>query len=93
MHRLDVGGGLRIVAQRLPQEADRLGERGVGDKRLLPDRVDDFLARHDGPGALEEELEDAEHARRQGNLIGPAAQQPGGPVEREGPECDGGRLF
>ena len=45
--RLDVARRLRVVAERLAQEADGFGERRVRDEGVLPDAVEELLPRHD----------------------------------------------
>ena len=64
MERLDVGRRLGVIAERLAQHADGFRQRGVGDERVLPDPIDQVLARHHLAGALEQQLEDADDARR-----------------------------
>ena len=83
VQRLDVRRRLRVVAERLAQHADRLGQRRVGDERVLPDRVDQLLPVDDLAGALQQQLEHAEHARRQRDLRAVAAQQPAVRIEGE----------
>ena len=60
---LDVGRLLRIVAEDLPELADGLGQRGVGDEGVLPDGVQQRLLRDDATRAGDEVLEDAEDAK------------------------------
>jgi basic amino acid/polyamine antiporter, APA family len=79
---------LGIVPQSLTQGTDCLGQRSVGDERVLPDRVDEVLARDDLTRPCEEIGEHAEHPRRQRDLAVGAAQEAVGRVERERTECD-----
>ena len=86
MNGLDVGRRLGIVAKRLAQKTHGLGQGRIGDERLLPDCVDDFLTRHDVAGARQQQLEDAEHAGRQWYLRPFAPQKAPVRVELERPE-------
>ena len=83
---LDVGGCLRVVAQGLPQDTDRLGERRIRDESILPDAVHQLLAEHNIAGAAQQNLEDPRHPRRQGELRPILFQHPAGGVEYEWPE-------
>ena len=83
MEGLDVGRGLRIVSKRLPENADCLGERRVGDEGVLPDGIDQLLPRDDVTGAPEQELEDAEDAWRKRDFAAVATEQPRLRVELE----------
>ena len=83
------GGVVEGYPQDLPQGADRLGERCVGDERVLPDPVDQILTRHEVASVLEQDLEEAQHPRRSRYLVRPAAQQMVVGVEGERPEGEG----
>ena len=84
--RLDIARLLRVVAERLPQEADRLGQRRIGDERILPDRIDQLLARDDLAWPRDEQAEHADDARRQRYFLAGAPEQLVRRIEDEGAE-------
>jgi len=92
MDGLHVRRRLRVVSEGLPQEADRLRQRGVGDEGLLPYAVNDFLARHDLAGSLQQQMEDTQDTWRQRNFSAGTPQYERGRVELEFPELDGRGL-
>jgi hypothetical protein len=102
MKCLDVGRGLRIVAERLPENADRFGERRVGDEGVLPDGVDDVLPSHDVASSSNQELQHAQDPRRQRQLSAVPRQESAPRIECKGTEHErrqaltfdaGGRTF
>ena len=88
MHRLDELRLLRVIAQGLADEADRLGERGLADVRILPRNVHQRLLRDDTAGAFDQVLEDGQRTRRQAHFFAVAREQAVGEVEPEPPEVD-----
>ena len=74
--RLDVGGRLRIVAQRLAQNTDGFGERRIGDERILPDRLNEDLLRNNLTRFGDEQIQDRKHSRRKRELPVAVIQQP-----------------
>ena len=88
--RLDVERPLRLVPQRLPQEAHRLGQRGLGDVRPVPDPVEQGLLAHHPAGPVEQEGQHPQRPGRQGHLHAAARQDAVGAVEVEGAERDAG---
>src|SRR5262249_24155387 len=84
--RLNVGRRLGIVAERLPKETDRFGERRVGHEGVSPDAVDDLLTRHEIAGSCEQALENTEHSRWQRQLVRAAPEELAVRIEREGAE-------
>ncbi len=83
MNRLDIGGLLRVVAERLAQEADRLGQRRVGNERVLPHRFDQLLLRDNPTRTGDEDVEDAENAGWQRNFAAIPREQLMRPIEHE----------
>ena len=88
VERLNVDGLLRIVAERLSERADRLGERRIGDERILPDRVDQILPRDHLTRPRDEVSEHAKDPGRQRDLAAGAPQQAVGRVEGKWAERD-----
>ena len=88
MHRLDELRLLRVIAQGLADEADRLGERRLADMRILPGNVHQRLLRDDTTGTLDQVLEDGQRTRRQAHFCAVAREQAVGEVEPEPPEVD-----
>ena len=82
---------LRLVAQRLPDVADALGDRFVVDDHVRPDRGHDRVAVHDAAGVLDQQPQQRQRLRPQRHL-GPVRPEQGaaGEVEREAVEAPGG---
>ena len=70
VYRLDVGGRLRIVAQRLAQNTDGFGERRIGDERILPDAFDQGLFRHNLTRFGDEQIQDRKHCAEEARAPG-----------------------
>jgi hypothetical protein len=87
MEGLDVSRGLRVVAERLAECAHGLGQRRVGDERVLPHAVDQLLAWDDVARAAEEDLEHADDAGWERQFLSRSAQHPAHGVEGVRPEC------
>ena len=86
---LDVGRELRVIAQKLAQPADSLGQRSVRDERILPDPIDQILTRHEIACALEQEIQDAEHPWRSRDVVQTTAQELIVRIEGKRPEREG----
>jgi hypothetical protein len=91
MKSLNVGGGLRVIAERLAKDAHRLGQRRIGDEGILPDAVDELLTRYYLTGAAKQHLEDAQDARRKRELDAVPRQETIPRIERERAEGQAAR--
>jgi len=74
---------VRVVSQRLSQDADGFRQGRVRDKRVSPDVLDQLLPRHHIASPTEEHLQYPKHPRRKRQLDTVTFQEPGGGVEFE----------
>src|SRR5688572_3874987 len=88
MNGLDVRRLLRIIAERVTDETDRLDERRLAHIRVLPRDVHQCGLRHNPAGALDEMLQDGDRPRRQPELVVAPTEQPVGEIEAERTEVD-----
>ncbi len=88
MHGLDELGLLWIIAERLADEPDSLGERGLAHVSVFPRDVHQRLLRDDAAGALDEMPQDCQGAWRQPDFFSAAGEQPVRKVEAERAEVD-----
>ena len=88
MHGLDELGLLWVIAERLADEPDSLGERGLAHVSVFPRDVHQRLLRDDAAGALDEMPQDCQGAWRQPDFFSAAGEQPVRKVEAERAEVD-----
>lgn len=91
MHGLNEARVLRVVSERLAQEAHRFRERRVSDVRVLPHGLMQFLPGDDLAGTAQEQLEYGQHTRREWNLDLVAREQPILRIEGKRAEVDDAR--
>jgi hypothetical protein len=88
VNRPDVGRILWIVAERLPEDSDRLAQRGVGDVRVRPGGFDKVLFRDHFARLFEQAPQHSCRAGRNVDLLFAPVQEAQARVELDRAECN-----
>ena len=83
MDGLNVVRMLRAVPERLPNDPERFGQRGLADVGVLPDRIDELGLRHHPSRTLQQVEQDRERPRGHPDLFILAPERSVGQVGSE----------
>ncbi len=88
MHRLHESRSSHLVLKGIPDLADGLGERRLGDRDAAPDGVEQLVLGHEHAGAFREVAEDGPCLRPQRDRSSAGPQKPGLEVQPIGRKDD-----